>query len=282
MSSDTSKLLIFTDLDATLLDHNYSWDAAAESLMDLRALGFPVVLNSSKTIAEMTQIADELGTAAPLVAENGALTAVPQESPLAPFFSTEPGDDGYCCKLLGKSRHEIVAAAHELRDRDGYAFAGFSDWVVEEVAGRTGLNRDAASRACQRLATEPIVWEDSEARWEAFADMLAEQGIRHLRGGRFIHLMGASDKAQGLVALAEVYRQAYPGVNWRTVALGDSPNDLQMLSAADIAVVIPNDHHDIELRPDAKTVIRPEAHGPLGWHEAMQVVLQSFHQPDGQ
>lgn len=276
MSADTCKLLVFTDLDATLLDHSYSWAAAAESLRDLRGLGFPVVLNSSKTIAEMIDLAGELQTKAPLVAENGALTAVPQDSPLAPLFSTDVGDDGYCCKLLGMPRHEIVTVAHQLREREGYAFAGFSDWEVEEVAERTGLSIEAAGRACERLATEPIVWDDSEDRWGGFAGALQNRGIRNLRGGRFIHLMGASDKAQGLVALTEIYRQAYPEVSWRTVALGDSPNDLQMLSAADVAVVIPNDHHDIELRPEARQVIRPKAYGPSGWHEAMQIVLEQF------
>ena len=47
------KFLVVTDLDSTLLDHNYNCDEAEPALACLRELGLPLVLNSSKTVAEM-------------------------------------------------------------------------------------------------------------------------------------------------------------------------------------------------------------------------------------
>jgi len=47
-------LLVFSDLDGTLLDsHSYDWQPAAPWLSRLREANVPVILCSSKTSAEM-------------------------------------------------------------------------------------------------------------------------------------------------------------------------------------------------------------------------------------
>ena len=71
------KLLVVTDLDGTFLDHSYNWDEAKPAVARLRELGLPLVLNSSKTVAEMEDLAMHLGHHSPLVAENGGLLAIP-------------------------------------------------------------------------------------------------------------------------------------------------------------------------------------------------------------
>ena len=73
------KLLVVTDLDGTFLDHRYNWDEAKPAVARLRELGLPLVLNSSKTVAEMEDLAMELGLQSPLVAENGGLLAIPND-----------------------------------------------------------------------------------------------------------------------------------------------------------------------------------------------------------
>lgn len=46
--------LVSTDLDGTLLDHHtYSWHAALPALQKCSELAIPVVLNTSKTLAEV-------------------------------------------------------------------------------------------------------------------------------------------------------------------------------------------------------------------------------------
>ena len=53
--------IIFTDLDGTLLDHDtYSWEPAAAMLAELQRRGIPVVLNSSKTLAELERLRGKL------------------------------------------------------------------------------------------------------------------------------------------------------------------------------------------------------------------------------
>ncbi|HHU7986588.1 TPA: HAD-IIB family hydrolase, partial [Escherichia coli] len=54
MFSIQQPLLVFSDLDGTLLDsHSYDWQPAAPWLSRLHEANIPVILCSSKTSAEM-------------------------------------------------------------------------------------------------------------------------------------------------------------------------------------------------------------------------------------
>ncbi len=274
MTGMREKLIVVTDLDGTLLDDSYRWDAAAESVEELRRRGFPLVLNSSKTLAEMRDLARELETVAPLVAENGGVVAVPEESGLAEYCGGAEKRDGYLLNFPGTSRERILEVAHGLRAERGYRFEGFADWPVETIVGHTGLSAEQAGLSARRVATEPIHWHDSEDRLAEFSELLGGHGIRILRGGRFLHLMGMCDKAGGLREVAKFYRLAEPGVAWTTMALGDSANDLGMLNAADIAVVIPNLHGGPLLKPEGGCIFTATKAGPEGWHEALSHFLE--------
>jgi len=266
------RLLVVTDLDASLLDGDYSWKAATPALERLRALGIPLILNSSKTLSELIDLIDELGLQLPIVAENGGAIAAPAGSGLLdPNRSSERAGD-YLLKVNGLSRDFILSVAHGLRKRSGFRFSGFADWNDEQVAKRTGLPLPRARLAKIRFATEPILWEDDETRFAAFESSLAETGIRALQGGRFIHLMGSTDKADGLKAVLQLYQEAQPDAEWSAVALGDSANDLAMLEAADLAIVIP--HADgPRIRPGNPHVIHAPAPATRGWNEALLAAL---------
>lgn len=276
LSSIHPGLLVFSDLDGTLLDDAYSWEAAKPALGRLASLGFPLVLSSSKTLDEMTGIAADLGSNAPLIAENGAVVAVPPEANVsaAPFGTEQVGL--YGIEFNGLTRKEIVDYAHGLRQREGYQFEGFADWSVEQVMEHTGLNVAQATHSMARLATEPILWHDTNALWERFESELKAEGVRTIKGGRFVHLMGNIDKAMGLKRVVELYQELNPDMEWHVVALGDSPNDLEMLSAAHTAVVIPNPRHSAGLSPTAPRIIHASEPGPTGWNQALLQLLEPY------
>jgi mannosyl-3-phosphoglycerate phosphatase len=264
LMASKKKFLVVTDLDASLLDHSYSWYEAKPALVRLRDLGLPLVLNSSKTVAEMKDLAMELGLDSPLVAENGGVIAIPKEL---------PGD--YSVQMQGLSRQEILEAAHELRSKMDYTFEGFADWSDQELAERTGLSIAQSQRSRARLATEPFLWSDTESRRLAFAEQLSAQEIRMLRGGRFWHLMGASDKADGTASALKYYQKLEPDTDWRVVALGDSANDTAMLETAAIAVVIPHSN-GAHISPRAPCVVHAPFPASKGWNAAILLLLEEY------
>ena len=201
-----------------------------------------------------------------MVGENGGMLAIPE-------------GDGWEVEVLGLPRDYILEEAHALREKHGYRFEGFSDWDVSGIVERTGLSEEAAARSGDRLTTEPILWEDEDERFEEFRSQLGEVGVRILRGGHFIHLMGEADKSEGLRAVQRYFADRAPETDWMTVALGDSANDEQMLRAAELGFALPG-RSGGWVRTSVLQTQRIEKAGPEGWNEAI-LSLRSISEDHG-
>ncbi|SLN49553.1 Glucosyl-3-phosphoglycerate/mannosyl-3-phosphoglycerate phosphatase [Pseudoruegeria aquimaris] len=250
--------LVVTDLDGTLLDHE-SYDArpAEPALARLQAAGIPVVLASSKTAAEMAPLRAALGLARfPAIVENGA-------GLLPSGAGAAEGDADY---------RRLRAALDDLPPALRAPFRGFADMSVPEIAALTGLPEEDAALAARRQFSEPGAWGGDESLLAAFLEELSRRGVSAREGGRFLTLSFGASKADRLAEIA----QAYPGAG--IIALGDAPNDREMLEAADIAVVVANPHRP-PLAPLAqegtRPVIRTEAPGPQGWNAAIHQILET-------
>jgi mannosyl-3-phosphoglycerate phosphatase len=266
-------LLVFTDLDGTLLDHHsYSFSAALPALERLRKAGVPVIPVTSKTLAELAPLMRELDNAHPCIAENGGLIALP------PGYFTAlddyPLQEGYRVIELSPGYENILQTARRLRAEYQYQFRGFSDMSDAEVAGCTGLSAAEAARARRRLCSEPLLWLDTAAAFAQFRQALQAAGLQLVQGGRFWHLMANHDKASAMQRLCEQYRAA-GFQDFKTVALGDSPNDVPMLEAVDTPILIRRpDGGCLSLQTDQPAPCS-ELPGPAGWNQMMLQLLDA-------
>ena len=244
-----SKLTVFSDLDGTLLDHDtYSWEPARPAIDALAEHNIPLVLASSKTAAEMEVLQAEMGISHwPALVENGA-GCIGIDG-----FGTKGGDYDVIRAALG-------ALPKDLRQ----AYRGFGDMTVADVADITGLPIDRATNAKKRLFSEPGLWSGSDAQLAEFEEDLKNKGIHMRSGGRFLTLSLGRTKADGLRDVA-AYLKAET-----TLALGDAPNDAEMLEAADHGVIIRNDH--APKMPDLPglatgKIRKSQDQGPVGWNQ---------------
>ncbi|SIO14966.1 mannosyl-3-phosphoglycerate phosphatase [Rhodovulum sp. ES.010] len=250
-------LLVFTDLDGTLLDHEtYCHAPAAPALARLRAAGVPVILASSKTAAEIAPLRAELGLSDhPAIVENGAGVLVPGAG--------APADRGLY--------DDLRAALNRLPEGLRSGFRGFGDCDIAEIVRLTGLPEADAALAALRRFSEPGLWTcDAEGK-ASFLAALAELGVVAREGGRFLTLSFGGTKAERIAEIAGRYGDPF------TVALGDAPNDVEMLERADLGIVIANPHR-LPLPPlrgeEAGRILRIAAPGPKGWNEAMERVIR--------
>lgn len=267
------ELILFTDLDGTLLDHHdYSFAAAHEAIAALNRDDICWILNSSKTLAELRELRYELGQRHPLIVENGAGIAIPvgYSHPLWRGLTTSlPEADGFLLHAMGLDRTAILARLQLLVSE--YDYEGFADMSVARLCELTGLDESRATKAMDRHFSEPLYWRDSEAQLERFAAEVGELGLSLLRGGRFVHVMGGADKGRAVAwLLAGFGGEHKPTV----VALGDSQNDVAMLECADIAVVVRSPVHAPPTLNDISGDVRTtEGFGPAGWNRAVLDIL---------
>lgn len=229
-------LLIFTDLDGTLLDHHtYSYEGAAETLQRLRRLSVPLVLTSSKTRSEIRRLQQQLGLNEPFVSENGGGIFLPPDYRI-PDTGVFSDCDGSPAVFFGQPYSYIRKIF--TRFRDEFAIRGFGDMSAGEIMKATGLGREEAALAARRDFTEPFLFLE-KPRPEELRRQVTPHRLTITRGGRFYHLMGAAqDKGRAIAETVRIFRGVYPG-EIVTVGLGDAANDCSMLKAVDIPVLIP-------------------------------------------
>ncbi|MCG8707769.1 mannosyl-3-phosphoglycerate phosphatase-related protein [Brenneria sp. 4F2] len=268
MSGLSSNLLIFSDLDGSLLDHDtYCWDPARPWLERLAQQAIPVIITTSKTAAEVEQIQRDLGLShLPYIAENGALIVLPIG------WRSHPN---YPRKIFGADYPFICAQLNHLREKYAFSFKGFADMGAEEVAGLTGLPVQDAELARNREASEPIQWLGDADALAHFRQVLAQADLSLTQGGRFFHVMGKDvSKGNAVNWIKKQYSANNAGAA-RTIGLGDGPNDVSLLSAMDDAVIIKGKVNQIVTLSEnyAGRLYRTRAPGPAGWREGLDYFI---------
>lgn len=282
--------IISTDLDGTLLDHHdYSWAAAVPALSLCRDLSVPVILNTSKTQVEAEALRDELGLVAPVVIENGSALLLPllslSSDRMIEKIVDQAGVDVRKGRrnlrvVFGVERLAILRFIEQIRSQQTWDFEGFNDWRVDEISQRTGLPKSAAAAAAEKRYTEPIVWQDSASNLEEFQALAEQAGFRLMKGGRFYHIQGQTDKAKPLAWLKQYASLVFETANGNSppklICLGDNHNDVAMLNFADIPVCVRSPVADFPSLANQKSVIYTDLEGPKGWNEAVQGILRKY------
>ena len=270
-------LMIFTDMDGTLLNHHdYNFEAAKPTLTLLQNRLIPVIPTTSKTAAELIALRRTLDNHSPFIIENGAAVYIPVGSLIQqPVDTIKQGQ--FWIKSFTEPRAHWVDLLEQVKNIYGPYFRQFSEMSAEEIAEITGLQIDEAENASKRAFGEPVLWQGTEALKQQFIADLQRLGAVILEGGRFIHVSGSTDKAKAMNWLTDVYRQdSKEDKQFITLAIGDSNNDIAMLEAADIALLIPSPVNSLPELKRQDHIYISEHIAPLGWKQGVEQILQEL------
>lgn len=268
------QLIIFSDLDGTLLDfESYSPAMALDTLDLVKELGIPIVLCSSKTRREMDFIRQSLGIRDPFIVENGGAVCIP-----AGYFPFEiEGErvvDNQVVIELGKPYRVLLETVDRLRSLTSGKIVGFNDLTVPELARECKLSLSEAQRAKAREYDEPFKLVDGKPGEEKLLSReIARSGLKFSKGGGFWHIHGGSDKGQAVRLLSRYFKKLYKLIE--TVGIGDSGNDASMLREVDIPILVmkPNRTFDEVVLEEIPELNRVFAPGPSGWDIALRQLI---------
>jgi mannosyl-3-phosphoglycerate phosphatase len=266
------KMLVFTDLDGSLIDHDtYDFETARPALDQLRSRSIPVIVCSSKTRAEIEVYRGRMGLDTPFITENGGAIVIPRHTlDLTGRDSVEKGP--YDVVELGMPYDDMCIIWKDVRQGESFRMKGFSEMTVEEIANHSGLPLEEARLAAEREYSEPFIFSDTPDQFERLTDLLKERGLRTTRGGRFYHLMGENDKGRAVQILSKIYSETYVDQKIQTVGLGDSDNDIPMLMHVDVPIVIRKKTGEWQRIQELDPVYSDKA-GPEGWAEEILALL---------
>ena len=230
------KLVIFTDLDGTLLDQDsYSLERALPALRLIREKGVPLVFSSSKTRPEIEFYRKKIENEHPFISENGGAVFIP-EGYFSFSFPYDRESGNYSVLELGTLYPQIVAVLDSVRKETGVVVKGFFDLTAEEISSLCGLSLQEAGFAKDREYDEPFLIEGGEQEVETVRKKIREKGMNYVWGGRFHHILGNNDKGRAVGILKHLFEKEFLSIS--TVGIGDNQNDLPMLLSVDYPIFL--------------------------------------------
>ncbi|MBS3818637.1 HAD-IIB family hydrolase [bacterium] len=255
-------LLIFTDLDGTLLDEKtYSYKPAVPALEAIQKRNIPLILCSSKTRAEIEKIRTQLQNTHPFISENGGAVFIPQGYFSFPFPFTRK-KEGHEILELGTPYPKLRKTLQHMKSLYPHKIIGFGDLSPEEIASLSGLSLERAKLSQKREYDEPFLLEDLSLL-ERIKKTASRAHLHITRGGRFFHLLGQNDKGNAVNRLKALYQKE---TSVSSIALGDSWNDLPMFQNVDIPVLVQKSDGTYETGLSFSSLRLAPGKGPEGWN----------------
>jgi mannosyl-3-phosphoglycerate phosphatase len=272
-----SRLVIFTDLDGTLLERRtYDHREALPALDRLRAQYIPLVLCSSKTRSEQDELRARLGIKDPFIVEDGG--AVYIERGYFKFRFADGRSRGpYLVIEFGTPYTEVRRIVSVVAVETGISLRGYGDMDAAAVAALTGLDIDSARRAMEREYEETLVIEPDSEALARLEEAFASHGLTMTRGSSFLGVKGTHDKGTAVRRLIELYRRQYGDVV--SAGIGDSRNDGPLLAAVDLPYLVQKEEggwEDISI----PRLRRITGVGPVGWRTAVHELVGKSDIPD--
>ncbi len=262
--SNKSTLWIVTDIDGTLMDHNYDLTPALPVIKCLQDLSIPLIPCTSKTASEVRAIRKEICLKDPFIVENGGAIYGNYSSSLDEWEL-----------VLGRSYKYLRSKLDLISKEVGYVLRPLNDLSVKEINQLTGLKGRSIDLALDRQWSVPFLNPPDEV-YQLILETAKKFDSTIFKGNRMSHLLGkGSHKGKAVIELKKFLNNRAAKV----IALGDSQNDLPLLEVADIAVVVPGkDGPNVALKPGldkGEFLLAPAPHSE-GWALAVKALIDKY------
>ena len=139
----------------------------------------------------------------------------------------------------------------------------------KEVAKDAGVSLKLAENAKQKQYNESFKFNESRKFEKILFQKIKEKGFNVTHGGRYYNIFGKNtDKGKAVKVLIKFFKKEF--TKTQTIGLGDSLNDLPMLKAVDIPILVQKPDKTFESKIKVKNLIKINAIGPQGWAKAIK------------
>ena len=266
-----SQILIFTDLDGSLLNHNnFEFREIKDFILKCIKNGIKIIPNTSKTKSEIQVFLDQLGHNLPFVVENGA--AIHNLDLVHPKFKFRNN-----ALVFSRSVSKILKLFEKSIPIEFQKRCFFlKDMSSKEQMKILGLNKKYLPFALNREYSMPLVFDGSKELVNEFTFILKKIGMKLHEGGRIYNICDDCSKGKAMTTLIEKLKNDF-NFNSYTIVVGDSPNDISMLKISDQPCVIPLPNKKNLNHLKGQKIIRATQSAPRGWEEVVRASLKKIN-----
>ena len=229
--------IVFARLDPLLVEpQGGDVDLVKAAIFRLQSRNIPLIIVTGKTRAEVVAWQRQFGLNSPFIVERGSGVFLAQAERRFTSSETETNDN-YYLHQLGCSYTEARAALKAVQEEINKILRGFGDLDEENIQTLISSSQLAARNAKAREFSEYFI-TPNRLEIEQLEEVARAYGFKIVPGDKLSLILSA---AANEVAAMEWLIQRHTDKNTRTVALGSTMDDLNLLETVDLPIIIPTE-----------------------------------------
>ncbi|MGE5637429.1 MAG: HAD-IIB family hydrolase [Chloroflexota bacterium] len=233
MNTKQKKIVVFSDIDGTILDEQHSGRKIKPLIKKITDLGVTLILCSSKTTPEIELYLHELEIISPFIVENGGAIIIPKDY-FTFSFSFSKKVNGYYVIELGLPYSVVREKLDKVLLGTNCKIIGFRDVTKEQLATELAIPVSLAELAKMREYDEPFRFISGDKK--KFMKVAEAEGLTLVLGNKYFHALANTDKGKAVSVTKQLLTRKFGSI--MTYGIGDSENDLSMLSVVDEPMLI--------------------------------------------
>jgi mannosyl-3-phosphoglycerate phosphatase len=271
------KTVIFTDLDASLLDYDtYEFGEIKNFVINLIENGIFIIPVTSKTKNETLKFLKSLPRYESFAIENGGAVYLIDEYEKYTEEKLEiESDNGLLKKVLGTKIDILKDFLKEFSEKENLMIKTIFDFSVSELSFMLNLSAKDLIDTLDREYDIPFIIENPiKDKIEKLIENANKKRYKIHIGGRFYHISGNYNKGDAVRFLEDIYKNRFGDI--MTIGIGDSLNDLSLLESVEIPILIRKKDFTIceEIKEKISNLYITNKPAPLGWQEGVEKVLK--------
>ncbi len=261
-----SKIVIFTDLDGTLL-HNetFKFENIRQYIKNLLSKNISIIPNSSKTKTEIYNFCHELDEELPFIVENGA--AIYKMNLVNSDFPEKI--------ILSRDKDEILNIFFKKIPKELISKCKFVlKLKKDEQLKIFGLSEKQLSYASDRQFSVPLIFKGNKAEKNNLFRLAYNTGLTMQEGGRVINLSDKVSKSYAMKKVSRIFEKTEKQ-ELKTIGVGDNFNDLDMLKSSDVACLVFNEKFKLDTLNINNCLVSKKP-APEGWEEVVKMALEKI------
>ena len=138
----------------------------------------------------------------------------------------------------------------------------------------SGLSGKDLERASLRDFSILFKWHASNDKLNILREILEDFNLTIIKGGRFFHICSNFNKYSAMKFILTKISHNSPEQIYRTVGIGDSSNDIEMLNQTDYKCVVQSiNNTSLIAGLTSKNFILSTTQAPEGWQECVDYIF---------
>ena len=262
------KVIIFTDLDETLLKENKYYHYILNNFIKtLLKKKYEIIPVTSKTYLEVINLLKKMKYKLPFSAENGAAYYIPinysKDYLYRKIVNPYAVKKNAIKKILNKSIFKEY-----LRN-----LKFIENLSIVEQKKITKLNSKQLEHFNFREYSIPVLISKDKYFKKKFEETLFKYDLKIIFGGKLNNISGLHCKLNSLTYFSNKYKQKSRNEKKIIISLGDNQNDIEILNNSNYSGIVKNNKCKTLNLKRKNNIFRSFTEAPFGWVEVLKKII---------